>query len=118
MESHLALHCNKTSNYIVTFYLHEVAKRVKKLALDDDSEDDAFINSDRKKRKIKNTHKQLPQLVKSVSEDYRREINQALIKAFICCGIPWAVIDNPFFTLPHRDILANWLLNEELAIIT
>ncbi|CAG8706996.1 421_t:CDS:1, partial [Cetraspora pellucida] len=51
MESHLALHCNKAPDHIVTFYLHEVAERVEKLALDDDSEDDAFINSDQKKKK-------------------------------------------------------------------
>ncbi|CAG8790359.1 20721_t:CDS:2, partial [Cetraspora pellucida] len=51
MESHLALHCNKAPDHIVTFYLYEVAERVEKLALDDDSEDDAFINSNQKKEK-------------------------------------------------------------------
>ncbi|CAG8823040.1 11311_t:CDS:1, partial [Dentiscutata erythropus] len=67
--------------------------------------------------------------VEPVSEDCRRELNRALIKAFICCGIPWIVIDNSFFinllkllepgyTPLHKDTLANRLLDEELAIVT
>ncbi|CAG8490880.1 2388_t:CDS:10, partial [Dentiscutata erythropus] len=85
---------------------------------------DVSFNTNQKKRKTKNNHEQLPQVVEPVSEDRRRELNRALIKAFICCGIPWVVIDNPCFinllkllepgyTPPHRDILAN---REEEAI--
>ncbi|CAG8517572.1 1292_t:CDS:2, partial [Dentiscutata heterogama] len=83
LKSHLALHCDKAPDHIITFYLHKVAERGKKLSLANN--------------------------IEPISEDCRREINQALIKIFICCG--------PGYTPPHKDTLANHLLDKEHAIV-
>ncbi|CAG8599101.1 23773_t:CDS:1, partial [Cetraspora pellucida] len=38
MESHLALHCDKALNHLVTYYLCLIAKKVKKLTSDSDDQ--------------------------------------------------------------------------------
>jgi len=57
-------------------------------------------------------------------------INRALIKAFVCCGLPWRLIEHPFFieflkqlrpayTPPSRKFIAeNLLINEIIRIDT
>ncbi|CAH1770033.1 6181_t:CDS:2, partial [Entrophospora sp. SA101] len=53
-------------------------------------------------------------------------INIALVRAFVCCGIPFSVIDNPFFREllyqlqanygpPSRQTLAGQLLSKEIS---
>ena len=48
---------------------------------------------------------------------------------FVCCGIPFSIVDSPFFIdftkslcygyeLPKRTTLSNWHLNAEIATIT
>ena len=55
--------------------------------------------------------------------------NQAMVRFFVCCGIPFSVADSPFFrdftkTLcngyepPKRTTLSNHLLDSEIANIT
>ena len=55
-------------------------------------------------------------------------INRALIKFFVCCGVPFRVVESPFFiellkelnsayNLPSRDILTNRLLESELGYV-
>jgi len=57
-----------------------------------------------------------------------KDINWALVKAFVVCGIPFHIIENPFFvellkTLrpayepPSRDILSGCLLAQETAFV-
>jgi hypothetical protein len=63
-----------------------------------------------------------------LSENRIHEINHACIKAFIVCGIPCHVIENPFFiellkTLrpgyipPSKEILSGKLLSQETAVV-
>ncbi|PKK56735.1 hypothetical protein RhiirC2_643843, partial [Rhizophagus irregularis] len=55
----------------------------------------------------------------------KESIDKALIKAFVCCGLPWHLIDHPFmielfkqlrpnYTPPDRKTLTNSLLIEEI----
>lgn len=55
-------------------------------------------------------------------------INRALIKFFVCCGVPFRVVESPFFNdllkelnsaynLPSRDVLTNRLLESELGYV-
>jgi hypothetical protein len=54
------------------------------------------------------------------------QIDRALIKFFVCCGVPFRVVESPFFidllkelnlayNLPFQDILSNHLLKNELG---
>jgi hypothetical protein len=55
-------------------------------------------------------------------------INRALIKFFVCCGVPFRVVESPFFidllkelnsayNLPSRGVLTNRLLESELGYV-
>ena len=57
------------------------------------------------------------------------KINKALIRLFVCCGIPFSVVDSPFFIdftkslcsgyePPKRTTLSTRLLDTEIATIT
>lgn len=63
-----------------------------------------------------------------LSEPKREAIDQSLIKAFICCGTPFAVVEHPFFVdlirklrpgyqLPSRDKLAGIMLSHAVVRI-
>ena len=63
---------------------------------------------------------------RELSESKIAAINQALVRAFVCCGISFSVIDNPFFqellyqlrpnyNPPNRKVLSDTLLNQETA---
>ncbi|CAJ0754329.1 5524_t:CDS:2 [Entrophospora sp. SA101] len=63
---------------------------------------------------------------KELSEGKIEAINIALVRAFVCCGIPFSVIDNPFFREllyqlqanygpPSRQTLAGQLLSKEIS---
>src|SRR5438270_1632169 len=57
------------------------------------------------------------------------KINKALVHFFVCCGIPFSIVDSPFFqdfvkslcfeyNPPKRTTLSTTLLNAEAANIT
>ena len=57
------------------------------------------------------------------------KINKALIRLFVCCGIPFSIVDSPFFQdfvkslcykyeLPGRTTLSRNYLDAEIANIT
>ncbi|CAB5349333.1 unnamed protein product [Rhizophagus irregularis] len=63
-----------------------------------------------------------------LSEDRIHEIDRACVKAFVVCGIPWRVIENPFFveflktlrpgyTPPSKELLSGRLLSQETAVV-
>lgn len=60
--------------------------------------------------------------IEELSKPKQEAIDQSLLKAFICCDIPFAVVEHPFFiglvrklrpgyTLPSRDKLAGIMLS-------
>ncbi|CAG8854579.1 5798_t:CDS:2, partial [Gigaspora margarita] len=73
---------------------------------------------------------QLSDFVEStkLTQDRIKDINRALVKAFIVCGIPFHIIENPFFvellkTLrpayepPSKDVLSGRYLAQETAFV-
>ena len=65
---------------------------------------------------------------KPLPQEWIDWINGALIKFFVCCRVPFWVIESPFFiellkelnsayNLPSRDILTNRLLKSELGYV-
>jgi hypothetical protein len=65
---------------------------------------------------------------KELPEHKVQAINNALIKAFVCCGISFSIIDNPFFrellyqlrpnyVPPSRKVLSGSMLNHEAVIV-
>ena len=65
---------------------------------------------------------------RNLPESKVESINKALVRAFVCCGISFSVIDNPFFrellyqlrpnyTPPSRKLLSGRLLDQETARI-
>ena len=78
-----------------------------------------------KKRKRYNDTKQKKITEFESTED---QINHALVKTFVICGIPWHIIENSFFieflkTLkssylpPSREVLSGRLLAQEAAVV-
>ncbi|CAB5392201.1 unnamed protein product [Rhizophagus irregularis] len=114
LQSHLANECVECPEQIQNYWLGYISA---KDSLNDD--DTASItsqestNSKNKKRKVLN-------------ESKIASIDRALIRAFVCCGIPFSVIDSPFFREllyqlrpnydpPSRKKLSENLLNQEIS---
>ena len=86
-----------------------------------------------KKRKIDNENAEQSRITdfhesSKLSQERIHEINRACVKAFVICGIPWHVIENPFFieylktlcpgyTPPSKETLSGQLLTQETAIV-
>src|SRR6266540_7050601 len=91
MEAHLASHCSQYPDDIRHKYMELIANR-KELVL---------IVPLQKKQKIKENIAQtsLSKFYKSteLTEQRTNEINRYLLIAFICCNIPFSIIENPFF---------------------
>ena len=67
-------------------------------------------------------------VVRFLSQGRVDRIDRALIKFFVCCGVPFRVVESPFFidllkelnlayNLPFWDILLNRLLESELGYV-
>jgi hypothetical protein len=115
LQNHLANECDSCPDDIQNYWLEFIVEK--------DSLDDMIA----KRRKV---------TVQTGIDDYfeGRElpkskitaINQALIRAFVCCGISFSIIENPFFiellhqlrpnyNPPNRRVLSESLLNQETA---
>ena len=107
LKSHIALHCREVPLYIKTEYMEMLAigttstNRNKK----SDTDSSAELNADRKDK-----------------------IDQALIRCFICCGIPFSTVNHPYFVdfvqslcfaynPPKRTSLSTTILNKETTIV-
>jgi BED zinc finger len=60
--------------------------------------------------------------------DKKDKIDQALIRFFICCGIPFSIVDHPYFVdfvqslcfgynPPKRTALSTTILNKEISVV-
>jgi len=60
-----------------------------------------------------------------LSKERKEDIDTALIKAFVCCGLPWHLVEHPFiielfkllrsnYSLPDRKTLADNMLTQEI----
>ncbi|EXX61302.1 hypothetical protein RirG_172460 [Rhizophagus irregularis DAOM 197198w] len=108
LKSHLALYCKEVPLAIKSEYMEMLAigstSTNRKQKLDTDSSA-AEIDADKKDR-----------------------IDQALIRYFVCCGIPFSTVNHPYFidfvqslcfayNPPKRSSLSTTILNKETAIV-
>ena len=108
LKSHLALYCNQTSLNIKAEYMEILAtentsaNRNQRTSSDDSS---AEIDIDKKDK-----------------------IDQALIRFFVCYGIPLSIVDHPYFVdfvqslcfgynPPKRTALSTTILNKEISVV-
>ena len=107
MKSHLALRCPNVNYSIKIEYLHMI------------SSEDISDNEQLTQQQNINRHDII---------DITRA-NKALVRFFVCCGIPFSIVDSPFFqdfvkslcfeyNPPKRTTLSTTLLNAEAANIT
>ena len=109
MKIHLARNCEKVSNEIRTFW--------KEIILEEASN-------------VRTQNRKQPQITKhfdsitSLPTAKTNELDQAILKAWVCCGFPFHTIENPFiidlfrivipgYKLPSRDTLSGKLLDQE-----
>ncbi len=122
MRQHLASHCDKCPENVS----HEFAKEVANEEILDD--DEQIQNKDTKRVKVNQKQTNIYQHYDStkITNSKQKEIDNALIKAFVCCNIAFAIIENPFFMdllkmlcggyiIPSRKKLGIELLEQELA---
>lgn len=119
LEGHIANHCKKAPPTIIREYLTKL------------TENSTPISSNNKKRKSNNdpgqtTLNQSFNKVEELSSGFIDRLNRALLKFFVCVGIAFQIVENPFFvdfikelnpsyTLPSREVLVGRLLEQELA---
>ena len=122
LEVHLANHCSVAPNEIIREYLTKILSR--------DANGNGFNNKNNK-RKHSNLSGQtsLDSFAGGNLEISKVErINQVWAKAFTVCGIPWRVIENPFFVEalkemnpsyepPTRELLSGRLFEQQLASV-
>ncbi len=117
MEGHLANHCKKAPGNVIREYLIK-------------ANEPTSSNSNNKKRKTAGSSQTFLEQsfcqIEELTSGCINRINQALIKAFVCCGISFQIVENPFFVklikelnpsykLPSREFLSGRLIEEELG---
>ena len=121
LEVHLANNCKEAPEPIRSYYLDAVCAR-------SFEKEDAFSN---KKRKTQNSNqRELTEWYDSTTLPTSKisSITRSLARAFICCGIPFSIIQNPFFLEflyemrpgyepPTDELLSGRLLSEETSRI-
>jgi len=118
IEVHLAFECQKVEPSVRDIFLQRLASK----AVNQDSTE---TNIYKKRKRDDGTTRQRKITEFENTED---QINHALVKAFVICGIPWHVIENPFFieflkTLrssyqpPSRETLSGKFLAQEAAVV-
>lgn len=132
MVEHLALTCPKVTGDVKNIFLQEIRERVA-LKLDDptDNPDDIVFDDNRAKKKQKVSFVQTKITSKfeptaEIDSTKAQRCNRALTRFFICCGIPFKIVSNPFFIdlvrclcpsyeLPNRGTFASSWVNQELS---
>ena len=121
MEKHIISNCQKVDHSIRQAVLHMVETRemneislssgVKRQNSDDQTTLENFYeNSD-------------------LSKERKENIDIALIKAFVCCGLSWRLVEHPFiielfkqlrsnYDLPDRKTLAETMLTQEVLWVS
>lgn len=116
MAGHIANHCKKAPGPVVREYLEKFS-------------DETETENQKKKRKASVSQTFLEQSFRKVEEltsGYVNQINRALIKFFVCCGVSFQIVESPFFVdflkllnpsyvPPSRELLTGRLMEEELS---
>ena len=94
LRTHLALHCSKCPNNIVQEFLKIVTTQ--KVEADESKRQKtshSSIISSSSKQDVIEQHYEFTK----ISITKQNDIDNALIKAFICCNLAFSIIKNPFF---------------------
>lgn len=108
LQNHLARDCEGVDSNVKNTYMLIVAKRD---GVNDDRESEIFERNIDSESNI-------------LSEEQTALIDRSMLKAFVMCGLPFQIIENPYFINmmrnlrsnykpPSRERLSNNLLNEE-----
>jgi hypothetical protein len=111
MVDHLALSCQKVSAETRQIFLQEVRDR------------NTHPPPKKKQKKITASFESI-----EIENSKVKRINHALTRLFVCCGIPFSIVSNPFFIdfvkslcpayeLPNRVTFAGSWVNQELATV-
>jgi hypothetical protein len=115
MQGHIAINCSKAPHEIKTIFLEKV-------------KNNGHLGYKNKNIKIDLNQPKINEKFESTKIDQAKVemVNRAIVKFFACCGIPFHIIENPFFidllrTLcpgyipPCRQTLSNDMLNAEIS---
>lgn len=102
LRSHLALYCKEVPISVKSEYMELLATGTTSTKQQSNTDSSAEIDQDR--------------------------INQALIRCFVCCGIPFSTVDHPYFidfvqslchayNLPSRSLLSTTILDKETSTV-
>src|SRR3989337_1582058 len=121
IEVHLAFECQKVEPSIRDFFLQRLAA---KAVNQNPTSTETNVNKKRKSNATISGQQKITEFGESIDN----QIDRALVKAFVICGIPWHIIENPFFIElikllrssyqpPSREILSGRLLAQESAVV-
>lgn len=116
MQGHIALSCSKAPHEVKTIFLEKV-KNIGKLGYENNKNPRIDPNQPMITEKFEST---------KVEQSKIEMANRAVVRFFSCCGIPFHVVENPFFvdllcTLcpgyhpPSRNTLTESMLNSEIS---
>lgn len=131
MVEHLALSCSKITGEVKNIFLQELRER-NALKVDLTGDPDPINDNDQpkgKKQKVSLLQTKITSKFEPAAEidsAKAQRCNRALTRFFICCGIPFKIVSNPFFIdlikclcpsyqLPNRVTFAGTWVNQELS---
>jgi hypothetical protein len=122
LEEHLANECPKAPDIIRSYYVNVVASRGSGRKSSNNSKKRKFdVNNENNQREIHEWFEPT-----TLPDHKSASITRALVRAFVCCGISFSIIENPFFLdflhemrfgyePPSREMLSGSLLEQEVA---
>jgi hypothetical protein len=136
LEDHIANQCSRVDANIKTKFLRIVMQRIRGSNNDISTQSNTqstittITASTSASNKRRCTQSSVTSFYESSSIDPAKEIRctRSLTRFFVCCGIPFSIVESPFFIdfiqslcpgykLPGRNSLSTTLINTELAQI-
>ena len=118
MEKHIISNCSKVDHSIQEAVIYMVEAREREISSDANTANAKRKNNDQ--TTLDNFYDN-----SDLSKERKEDIDTALIKAFVCCGLPWRLVEHPFiielfkqlrsnYSLPNRKMLADSILTQEI----
>lgn len=120
MEKHIINSCSKVDNSVREAVMYMVETRQV-----------SFSNPTGTKRQVENDQTTLDDFYENsdLIKERKESIDKALVKTFVCCGLPWRLIEHPFmielfkqlrpnYSPPDRRTLTDTLLTEEILRVS
>ena len=118
MEKHIISNCSKVDHSIQEAVIYMVKAREREISSDANTANAKRKNNDQ--TTLDNFYDN-----SDLSKERKENIDTAFIKAFLCCGLPWRLVEHPFiielfkqlrsnYSLPDRKTLADSMLTQEI----